>query len=229
MSSQVYMTGKSDCEKWEPNPFKQDKCKNCGCALPDHTEAAVTAADVEAYVAFLNTKQPCNTVLDAAGGQGKLLLGGVAGCGEKNVEKHGIKAIVQCAKGLEGFYPLFGKSIGKMEADGVVVVLRMPWDDVSGQELVDLPAAVRFIHTHRAGGANVLVNCAQGKSRSSSLVIAYLLAAAPDLAPSVDAALTFVRSKRSIAEPNPGFAAQLVKYAASPDLAALKKEFGTAA
>eukprot|EP00287_Rhodomonas_sp_CCMP768_P024450 CAMPEP_0202849796 /NCGR_PEP_ID=MMETSP1389-20130828/81795_1 /ASSEMBLY_ACC=CAM_ASM_000865 /TAXON_ID=302021 /ORGANISM="Rhodomonas sp., Strain CCMP768" /LENGTH=134 /DNA_ID=CAMNT_0049527887 /DNA_START=19 /DNA_END=423 /DNA_ORIENTATION=- len=44
--------------------------------------------------------------------------------------------------------------------------------------LEDLTKLVTFVETHRRRGAGVLVNCAQGKSRSTAAVMAYLMASA---------------------------------------------------
>jgi len=55
----------------------------------------------------------------------------------------------------------------------------------------------------------VLVHCLAGMSRSASIVIAYLLATTPMTA---QEATEFVRSKRSIIQPNYAFAIQLEEY-----------------
>ncbi|KAL9125307.1 MAG: hypothetical protein Q9217_005476, partial [Psora testacea] len=51
---------------------------------------------------------------------------------------------------------------------------------------------------------------AMGKSRSTTLLIAYLLSANPSLTP--DSALSLIRQCRPFAEPNPGFMSQLELY-----------------
>lgn len=59
----------------------------------------------------------------------------------------------------------------------------------------------------RQGG--VLVHCFQGKSRSSSIVIGYLM---KHKGMSFDESLEFVRAKRSVVAPNIGFALQLRNF-----------------
>jgi len=49
---------------------------------------------------------------------------------------------------------------------------------------------------------SVLVHCAAGKSRSASLVIAYLMR---EFKWKYEEAFNYVKSKRSIVQPNPGF------------------------
>ena len=57
------------------------------------------------------------------------------------------------------------------------------------------------------GGCNVFVHCAAGKSRSASIVIAYLLFKNKSMTP--NAAFEFLRSKRPIVLPNEGFENQI--------------------
>ena len=57
-----------------------------------------------------------------------------------------------------------------------------------------------------------LVHCAMGKSRSTMVVIAYLLSLpvdAPGYQEDVDGALAFIKTKRRMAQPNSGFIVQL--------------------
>jgi len=73
-----------------------------------------------------------------------------------------------------------------------------------------LPSSVAFIREAlRDPEAKVLVHCVQGISRSASVVCAYLMALY-GWAPSK--AVSYVKTKRWIAEPNFGFVAQLHEY-----------------
>lgn len=65
----------------------------------------------------------------------------------------------------------------------------------------ELLEALQFIHGQRTQGQNVLVHCAQGKSRSSTIVLAYLMALDAQLSPA--AALAQVQEKRSVCTPHP--------------------------
>ncbi|KAI4714845.1 hypothetical protein J4E89_000526 [Alternaria sp. Ai002NY15] len=83
-------------------------------------------------------------------------------------------------------------------------------DDVDDENLLEhFPATNRFIQEGLQGGGGVLVHCAMGKSRSATVVIAYLMQE-HNISPSE--ALSHVRQARSICEPNEGFMKQLELY-----------------
>lgn len=71
------------------------------------------------------------------------------------------------------------------------------------------PECVDFIHECRCGGGSVYVHCAAGISRSSTMVIAYLMTVSTLTA---EEALCVVRYCRKIANPNYGFMKQLKEY-----------------
>jgi protein-tyrosine phosphatase len=66
--------------------------------------------------------------------------------------------------------------------------------------------ACQFIDKNTQKGGGVLVHCAYGISRSSTLVIAYLM---KKLKISYSEAFSFVKRKRPMACPNRGFQEQL--------------------
>lgn len=93
-----------------------------------------------------------------------------------------------------------------------VAHLHIPLDDFPFAELVaHLPATTSFITDAltRNPASKVLVHCAEGVSRSVSVVAAYLVAA---YGWTPDQAITFIKGKRKIAEPNFGFRLQLNEY-----------------
>ena len=59
-----------------------------------------------------------------------------------------------------------------------------------------------------AAGGRVLVHCQQGRSRSGSVVIAYVMRT-QRLA--FEQAFEFVKARRSVCSPNPGFRLQLAR------------------
>lgn len=66
-----------------------------------------------------------------------------------------------------------------------------------------------FIDSARSHGGRVLVHCSKGKSRSTTLVSAYLMYSLQMTAPQ---ALQLVKEKHQVTEPNFGFVYQLNQY-----------------
>jgi len=75
-----------------------------------------------------------------------------------------------------------------------------------------LPSTTAFIRDalRSSPEARVLVHCAEGISRSVSVVAAFLMA---QYGWSPDDAVAYVKSKRIVANPNVGFVQQLHEYA----------------
>lgn len=92
--------------------------------------------------------------------------------------------------------------------------LQLPLQDNPFAELAEyLPRSTAFISDAlRDPQARVLVHCVQGISRSTSIVCAYLIA---HYGWTPAQAVQYIKSKRSLADPNPGFVSQLGEYAAS--------------
>jgi protein-tyrosine phosphatase len=82
-------------------------------------------------------------------------------------------------------------------------------------EPLNLIDAYRFMRSAIAGGGRVLVHCAQGKSRSSSVVLFYLIKTR-DI--HVHIALKQLQAVRPIAQPNPAFMQQLRTYCQSEEI-----------
>lgn len=74
------------------------------------------------------------------------------------------------------------------------------------QLIAHFPEICRSIHEALQGPAKVLVHCCAGRSRSAAAVLAYLMWSQHM---TVDEAHIFLRSKRVIVCPNPGFLKQL--------------------
>lgn len=66
-----------------------------------------------------------------------------------------------------------------------------------------------YILAHRKNHSKCLVHCKMGVSRSATTVIAYAM---KEFGWSLEKAYNFVKQKRSITRPNPGFMRQLAEY-----------------
>lgn len=74
---------------------------------------------------------------------------------------------------------------------------------------VHLDSAADFIHSGAEEGSGVFVHCYAGVSRSTTCLVAYLM---KHRNMSISNAIHYVRKKRSIVNPNPGFVHQLRNY-----------------
>ncbi|KAH0613836.1 uncharacterized protein H6S33_005722 [Morchella sextelata] len=80
-------------------------------------------------------------------------------------------------------------------------------DDSEDQWLLDgLNAAMEFLEDAMDMGGTVLVHCQEGRSRSASVVIAFVM---KHFQVSYEEAWSYVRKQRPVASPNPGFVEQL--------------------
>lgn len=73
-----------------------------------------------------------------------------------------------------------------------------------------LPELVQFVADARVAGLNVLVHCTMGVSRSSAVVVAYVVATG--VVPDVQAAMTWLCALRPMTQPNAGLMTELVKF-----------------
>eukprot|EP00993_Chasmostoma_nieuportense_P005039 NODE_5679_length_626_cov_2.845691_g5515_i0.p1 GENE.NODE_5679_length_626_cov_2.845691_g5515_i0~~NODE_5679_length_626_cov_2.845691_g5515_i0.p1 ORF type:complete len:150 (-),score=19.78 NODE_5679_length_626_cov_2.845691_g5515_i0:50-499(-) len=86
---------------------------------------------------------------------------------------------------------------------------QLRWDDSMTQPIYpsqELDEAVDFLHRLVTQGDTVLVSCSMGKSRSTSVLIAYLIACK---GVSYDEALRICKQSRPVAKPNANFERQL--------------------
>ena len=96
---------------------------------------------------------------------------------------------------------------GNKHTDEGVKYLNVNVDDYPSENIVE-----HFDRTYKyieEAPGPVLVHCAAGVSRSSSIVIAYLM---KKYQMNLESALTLTYSRRRVIHPNEGFLEQLVKY-----------------
>lgn len=96
------------------------------------------------------------------------------------------------------------------QKDGILY-LRVPVVDAPDAPMIDYFEEVfDFINQALATGGNVLIHCAQGKSRSACCLMAWLLSRDPALTP--ETALLLCQAARPYVQPNAGFMLQLRLY-----------------
>ncbi|CAG9317854.1 unnamed protein product [Blepharisma stoltei] len=110
------------------------------------------------------------------------------------------------SKGINSIVSVISDAtIGNKHPDINYYTIRI--DDLPMENItVHIPGAIKFIHQEMTRGKRVLVHCAAGISRSSSIMVAYFMAKYNE---SFDEALARVRRGRPVAWPNQGFETQL--------------------
>lgn len=121
------------------------------------------------------------------------------------LDNNHITHIVNCAVEIPSYFP------------DHFSYLNLRLDDTPSQSIYHvLERSFNFILSAIGRGGNVLVHCAAGISRSASMVI-YFIMKTKEMA--FQKALDYVRSKRSIVNPNQGFVYQLIST--SPEVYSL--------
>lgn len=179
------------------------KCKECFRDIQEHASTAVSSEDVM-RVFESNEAQPSLISGEPACG---LFMGGFkAAMNEKFLKDAAVGLVVNVAASLKAFFPRFVPE-PLYERLGVRNLV-LDWHDSDTQEIrsEDLECALSAITDTLQQGQSVLVHCAQGRSRSGTVVVAYVSRLHGS---SIDVALRAVQAKRSMAQPNDNFMRQL--------------------
>lgn len=109
-----------------------------------------------------------------------------------------------------------------------ITYLRIPLPDTPEASIKKhFKECISFIHQCRLQGGNCLVHCLAGISRSTTIVVAYVMAVTEMSSQEV---LEAIRSVRPVANPNPGFKQQLEEFSGSAARKMrrhLKQRYGT--
>ena len=177
------------------------RCCNCSRDIEMHT-SSVVSKDEFFKVLESNTKE-ASLMLST---HGPLYLGGFeSAMNLKELKKN--RVVNTAGKTLLEHFPKLNARISQYPEHGIRLLL-LNWIDNPGFTLSweEVSSAMHAIHATIQGGDGVLVHCAQGKSRSSSLVIAYFMNTEKL---GFDSALVLVKACRAMAEPNTGFEATI--------------------
>lgn len=217
---QVTFSGENKCAEFEPNRLKPDMCINCYHKLLTHTSEAVKEdLQIKAAMEYSDAGKP-SLIFTLDNGHSLFLGGFKSVLNTPFLERNNVRGIVNTAANLSMFGPKWNEGVSRAKEKGVEF-LELNWVD-SVKQVVDpqvLAEAVKFIHT-RLEKCSVLVNCAQGKSRSATVVVAYMMLLNGE---SYDDSLEGVRKGRMMADPNPNFKKQLLEWQKSDDFRQLRE------
>ena len=172
------------------------KCANCGLGIKQHSRKEVTD---EQLLSVLNAQDDGSPTIILPG---ELAVGGYKAA--LGVCKGTIKstAVINAAgTGLHAFLPGTRKDFDVLRGETPPRLIDVEWEDADDFkiELEDFVKALAWARTQVEAGNTVLVNCAQGKSRSGTLATAYCMA---KFDVGVEQALAMVRGKRPLVQPS---------------------------
>ena len=116
----------------------------------------------------------------------------------RELQKCKITLIVCCAKGIKKVFPVEFKYVN-------LDILDSEKDDIKKY----FEESYKFIDEGINNNGNVLIHCHAGISRSSTILIAYIMKSKKM---KLDKVLDILRAKREKVNPNSGFIEQLKKY-----------------
>lgn len=129
-----------------------------------------------------------------------IYLSGFTGASNKSLfDKYNIKSVINCSKNISNYFE-----------DNNIVYLRVPIDDISGQHIENyFSTTFDFIDLSIRNNKNILVHCHAGMSRSVTILIAYFMKKNNW---DYNTSYNFIKSKRTIANPNNDFINSLKNY-----------------
>merc|ERR1712166_255785 len=228
--AQATFDGSVDCPIFTPNRLRPDMCTECYHKIFSHNASAVED-DEKIRQALEYTaageKTPSEVLKKGVicAGSGSLYLGGFKAVLNKSfMTTNGVAAVVNTAKGLEMFGPKYVDGVAAAKERGVDF-LELNWLDAHEQVLpaADVQRSVKYIHAAITAGTSVVVHYAQGKSRSTTVVLAYICSILDERL-TVAEGLAYVKERRAMAGPNSAFLKQLQDFEAAGLFVDLRRE-----
>ena len=215
----------NSCNNFQPHNWRRDFCVTCYKKMFNHSSHAVRDDEMIRVAIEYNQrgKNAASEIIKAytpAQGYGNqsapktiggLFLSGFHAVLSKTfLAEQNIGLIVNTAKSLGTFWPAYKRQCDYLtSSDEPIRIIEMNWldNDVQILDFERICTAICQIHKMRVEeGKSVLVHCAQGKSRSTTLVLAYLMVLNKT---NLQDTLSLVKSKRRMAEPNKNFMKRL--------------------
>ena len=172
-----------------------DKCGECGSKIWDHCYSEVAPEDALMVMTVKADNVPSQIVDSCAVGSFKAAL---------SAAKKDPKVVVLNTAGhsIERTQPLQKQKFDELRASGRM--LDFEWEDADSFSIPinDVIYGIQWIDENIRKGKTVVINCYQGRSRSGTMAVAYIMAS---LHLGVNEALVLVKSRRPIVQPNPTF------------------------
>jgi len=204
-------SGLAGCPEFTPNLFKSDICASCQNKIQSHSSA--TPKQVAAALEFAVDNVASDVWKHPQSGA-NLYLGGFKSANNISyLQKNNITLIINTAKGLEA--TLGPKYIKQVEDRArmlpLLEIVNLDWrDDVTQVLEFDvIKQTIKLMDKALDTGQSVLVHCAQGKSRSSTIVLCFLTW---KLQTPVNESLTVLQKRRNMAQPNQNFMQQILRF-----------------
>lgn len=218
----------NSCNNFQPHNWRRDFCVTCYKKMFNHSSHAVRDDEMIRVAIEYNQrgKNAASEIIKAYtpaqryGNQsapqtsGGLFLSGFHAVLSKTfLAEQNIGLIVNTAKSLGTFWPAYKRQCDYLtSSDEPIRIIEMNWldNDVQILDFERICTTICQIHKMRVEeGKSVLVHCAQGKSRSTTLVLAYLMVLNKT---NLQDTLSLVKSKRRMAEPNKNFMKRLKMF-----------------
>eukprot|EP00442_Polarella_glacialis_P058560 CAMPEP_0115136514 /NCGR_PEP_ID=MMETSP0227-20121206/56425_1 /TAXON_ID=89957 /ORGANISM="Polarella glacialis, Strain CCMP 1383" /LENGTH=229 /DNA_ID=CAMNT_0002543575 /DNA_START=156 /DNA_END=842 /DNA_ORIENTATION=+ len=190
------------------------RCLECGVDVFSHSRAEVSNSDLMTVI-DVTSDDKASVIID-----GQLLVGGFKAALAASKADASVQVLNCAGLKLHDFLPntrgLFDelRSQGRVldvewEDSEVFADARLHGDEQEAEALEEMLAALLWARSHILGGKRVVINCAQGKSRSGTMATAYCMA---EYNLDANAALDLLKQKRPFVHPNAGFLRQLKKW-----------------
>jgi len=205
--NQICFTNEANCNKFKGHMLKPNMCTNCLKDVSKHNAETVSKEDlIKALETTQKGEKTPSMILSANTneGLGKLYLGGFkAAINNDFLKDENVKGIVNTTG--DGLFQLYGNKFQETYKSAAssndIESLYVQWEDSISYDIPmdDLKRVIEFIHEVRQSNKAVLVHCAQGKSRSTTAVVAYLMVKEKLTS---QQALQLVQEERKLAQPN---------------------------
>lgn len=221
--NEIKFTGESSCTKFRTHTWKPNVCAACKKPTLKHFSDAVCKADALKALEAVKKERIPSLILETEGKWGELYLSGF-----KTVFSKEFMPKCGAVLNVAGKEIYLGPKLQTDYENGIKmnssVFLEFQWED-SEEFQIPMKAmekSLQFIDKHRSQGKTVLVHCRSGKSRSVTVVIAYIMLRQQK---KFEEALFIVQTRRPGVNPNPAFRKLLKTFHKTPTYKDLKRTF----